>query len=305
MTITCPRLVYGESNSSFSVLITAVSTPPRLISLVEGQPQAGIVAATAYRYYSFLAPDLSYGLFFALTAYSGAPHFYLSADGSRPTAERNAGHSSGATPLRIPAQLGTRNSSFPFIIGVMGHGHPASYSLVARSGATAQLLQDGVAFVAELQPTDESWFKVQASAGSAGAPVLLVTPLQGTVISRLNLDGSRPSATTHDVEVTARPGHPASMPLGTGSVNVIQAVVSPPTRMIPPPPPPPLDGPTGGGHLEGGSCADALKDMVDVTMMPWRDDTPMTCGRLSAGNRRRTPRVPPYERALPPPSPQR
>ena len=144
-------LVRGVTNSSsFSVAVSqslaAATGGGQQIALVEGQPQVGLVAAGSYRYYSFVAPDLTYGLSFTLTAYSGSPILYLSSDGVLPTAQRFEAQSQGLRPLKIPPQSRARDDIMPLLLGVGGGAHPASFSLVARSGGSIQLLQNAFPF---------------------------------------------------------------------------------------------------------------------------------------------------------------
>ena len=70
-------------------------------------------------------------------------------------------------------------------LSVDGQGHPASFSLVARTSRGVQLLQDGTQQVETLQPAERVFYKIIVPA-SAAQPVLLVSPYQGSVSVELS-----------------------------------------------------------------------------------------------------------------------
>ena len=68
----------GGANASCSVLVQQRASAPA--TLVDGQPQAGLVGRSGMRLYSVAVADMSHGLTITLTPDYGAPKLYLSSD---------------------------------------------------------------------------------------------------------------------------------------------------------------------------------------------------------------------------------
>lgn len=177
----------GDTNSSCSVLVqqrrTGVST------LVDGQPQAGVVSAGELRYYSISVPDMAAGLTIHFASLMGSPKLYMSRDLQLPNSTWQSNYADATKHTIKISQQQTGGGTFVF--GVDGQGHPANYSLVARSGRGVQLLQDGREVVPTLSPGEQLFCKIIVPEG-AEAPLVLVSPCAAVAFTHL---GPPPPAT--------------------------------------------------------------------------------------------------------------
>ena len=212
----------GAVNASCSVVRRSASGVTRL---VDGMPQAGVVAAHEARRYSLSVPSgASVSITFA--SLMGSPKLYLSADEQAPTASRHADYADASKPRMT---IAGRQGAATFQLAVDGQGHPANFSLVARTSHGVQLLQDGTQQTETLQPSERAFYKVIVPAG-AEQPFLLVSPYQGSVTLELSpqlarideWDASRPNP---DVPIARRHGAtadaPAALPLTAGATNML------------------------------------------------------------------------------------
>ena len=214
----------GANNASCSVVVQQRSSGAT--TLVDGMPQAGVATAHEMRYYRLsVPPDAGVSITFA--PLMGSPRLYLSADEQPPTATRYADYADASKPrLSIPK----RPSAATFQLAVDGRGHPANFSLVARTSRGVQLLQDGTPQVETLQPSEKAFYKVIVPA-SAAQPFLLINPYQGSVLVELSPQLARiddwPTSFRPNPDVPIAQRHsatadaPAALPLTPGSTNML------------------------------------------------------------------------------------
>ena len=220
----------GGANSSCSVLVQQRSSAPA--TLVDGQPQAGLVGRSGMRTYAVAVADMSRGLTITLTSLFGAPKLYLSrsttsADATPPTRSTFravAAADSGGTIRVEPVASG----GGVYILGIDGQGHPANFSLVARSGRSIETLRDHVQTSSTIAPGDTYFYSVDVPAGAA-RPTLYVAPLQASVsvallprVVRVD-EWSTPAvqAALAVGPVQALPAVPLALPLTPGGRNML------------------------------------------------------------------------------------
>lgn len=224
----------GGANASCSVLVQQRASAPT--TLIDGQPQAGLVGRSGMRLYSVAVADMSHGLTITLTPDYGAPKLYLSSDAAGRTpptrsSYRAAADADSPQPYIIhldplPATTGGGGGGV-YLLGVDGQGHPANFSLVARSGRSIEALRDHVQTLSTIAPGETYFYSVDVPAGAA-RPTLNVAPLQASArvalldhVVRVD-EWSTPAvqaALAHEVTVTS--ALPLALPLTPGGRNMV------------------------------------------------------------------------------------
>ena len=214
----------GAVNASCSVVVQQRASG--VTRLVDGMPQAGVVAAHEARRYSLSVPSGA-NVSITFASLMGSPKLYLSADEQAPTASRHADYADASKPRMT---IAGRQGAATFQLAVDGQGHPANFSLVARTSHGVQLLQDGTQQTETLQPSERAFYKVIVPAG-AEQPFLLVSPYQGSVTLELSPQLARidewPTRSRPNPDVPIAHRHsatadaPAALPLTAGATNML------------------------------------------------------------------------------------
>ena len=227
----------GGANASCSVLVQQRASAPA--TLVDGQPQAGLVGRSGMRLYSVAVADMSHGLTITLTPDYGAPKLYLSSDAAGRTPPTRSSYRKAADadspqpytihvdPLPATTGGGGGGGGRVYLLGVDGQGHAANFSLVARSGRSIEALRDHVQTLSTITPGETYFYSVDVPAG-APRPTLYVAPLQASArvalldhVVRVDEWSTRAvqAALTHEVTVT--PALPLALPLTPGGRNMV------------------------------------------------------------------------------------
>lgn len=170
--------VYGYQNTTFSILAT-YSNSTR--TLVDGEPQAGLVEAGTYVQYMMYIGNTEFtDVTITLTASHGDPDLYVTTDGTRPTMinwQFSSRSYYSRDQVLIPRGDGRMCHHCWLNIGVYGYSTSA-FSIVASTSNAQILLQDGISVREQLGQGEYGYFKFVLGADGSNLTVT-VTPLSG------------------------------------------------------------------------------------------------------------------------------
>jgi hypothetical protein len=143
--------VYGWTNASYSIVGEIVdSNATSLIELVDGQPQAGLVAAGQWTYFYTninLPNTQTYSIY--VRAISGDADLYVTTDGSTPSLtnfQYSSSKSSGDDFVDVAPGTNGYNSTTTMFAGVFAYGSlPATFDITYSSASAVVAIAPGIA----------------------------------------------------------------------------------------------------------------------------------------------------------------
>lgn len=164
--------VYAFSNSTFTLTAyVQADNSTQATMLVGGVPQNGIVANRKYKYYSFHVSGVHQNLEISVSRFTGDPDLYVTNNGSQPSKTNYQWKSAmfGKDVIDIP-----HPEPGDYKIAVYAFT-TSSFSIVASTTDTVEVLTDGVSFVKDLAAHEWEYFRLPIDATDKDLTVT-VTP---------------------------------------------------------------------------------------------------------------------------------